>query len=253
MSAIARFVLRHPRKIIGFWVVVLLISLAGASRLSDRVQNGGYAASGSGAVRAGEISEHKFGPVSEPQAYLSVLAEHRSHGLHGREVGQAANAVRGVEGVKLVGAPVVSADGQAALMPVTFAGSYGYAQTRVPDVEAALEHASLAGASARLIGQVGIYQRYMVSSKKSLQTSSLISFPVTLVILLVAFLSVVAALLPLGLAAVCVGVTFGFLYLLTYVVQLSVFVEDTVLILGLGLSIDFSLFMVTRVREGLRR
>ena len=60
-------------------------------------------------------------------------------------------------------------------------------------------------------------------------------------------------MLPLGLAAVCVGVTFGFLYLLTYVVQLSVFVEDTVLILGLGLSIDFSLFMVTRVRESLAR
>ncbi len=93
----------------------------------------------------------------------------------------------------------------------------------------------------------------MVNSKKSLSTSSLISFPVTLAILLVAFLSMVAALLPLGLAAVCVGVTFGFLYLLTYVVQLSVFVEDTVLVLGLGLSIDFSLFMVTRVRESLAR
>ncbi len=134
-----------------------------------------------------------------------------------------------------------------------FGGEYGYAQTRVPAVEAALAHAGLASSTARLIGQVGIYQRYMVHSKKSLSTSSLISFPVTLVILLVAFLSLIAALLPLGLAAVCVGVTFGFLYLLTYVVQLSVFVEDTVLILGLGLSIDFSLFMVTRVRESLAR
>jgi uncharacterized membrane protein YdfJ with MMPL/SSD domain len=46
-------------------------------------------------------------------------------------------------------------------------------------------------------------------------------------------------------------VTFGMLYFLTYVTQLSVFVGDTVLILGLGLSIDFSLFMVTRVRESL--
>ncbi len=253
MSTIARFVLRHPRKILSFWVVVLLISGVGATRLSGRVQNGGYAASGSGSIRAGEISEQKFGPISEPQAYLSVLAQHGSHGLDRREVVQAAAAVRGVEGVKLLGAPVISADGQAALLPVTFAGSYGYAQTRVPAVETALARARLASSTARLVGQVGIYQRYMVNSKKSLSTSSLISFPVTLVILLVAFLSVVAALLPLGLAAVCVGVTFGFLYLLTYVVQLSVFVEDTVLILGLGLSIDFSLFMVTRVRESLAR
>jgi uncharacterized membrane protein YdfJ with MMPL/SSD domain len=63
MSTIARFVLRHPRKIVGFWVVVLLISGVGATRLSGRVQNGGYAASGSGSIRAGEISEQKFGPA----------------------------------------------------------------------------------------------------------------------------------------------------------------------------------------------
>jgi uncharacterized membrane protein YdfJ with MMPL/SSD domain len=253
MSAIALFVLRHPRKIISFWVVLFLLSGVGASRLSDRVQNGGYAASGSQSIRAGELGEHLFGAVSEPQAYLSVLAAHGSRALPSREVILAADALRGVAAVKLVGAPALSADGRAALLPVTFRGSYGYAQTRVPEVEAALAHVRLASSTARLIGQVGIYQRYMVNSKKSLSTSSAISFPVTLVILLVAFLSVVAALLPLGLAAVCVGVTFGFLYLLTYVVQLSVFVEDTVLILGLGLSIDFSLFMVTRVRESLAR
>ncbi len=253
MSSLARFVLRHPRKIIAFWLVVLLLSGAGASRLSDRVQNGGYAASGSQSIRAGELEEHLFGRSAEPQAYLSVLAAHRSRALSSHEVLVAADALRGVAGVRLVGAPVLSADGRAALMPVTFSGSYGYAQTRVPEVEAGLAHAHLASSTARLIGQVGIYQRYMVNSKKSLSTSSLISFPVTLVILLIAFLSVVAALLPLGLAAVCVGVTFGFLYLLTYVVQLSVFVEDTVLVLGLGLSIDFSLFMVTRVRESLAR
>jgi uncharacterized membrane protein YdfJ with MMPL/SSD domain len=170
-----------------------------------------------------------------------------------REVRLAARALRGVAGIRTVGSPVLSADGRAALLAVAFAGSVGYAQTRVPAVEAALAHARLAAVKTQLIGQAGIYQRYQVQSKRSLQTASLISFPVTLAILLVAFLSVVAALLPLGLAAMCVGVTFGMLYLLSYVVQLSVFVEDTVLVLGLGLSIDFSLFMVTRVRESLAR
>jgi RND superfamily putative drug exporter len=253
MSSLARFVLDHPRKILAFWVVLLLLSGLGASRLSGRVQNGGYAASGSQSIRAFELGEHLFRATPEPQAYLSVLAAHGSPTVSSRDVLLAARALRGVAGVKEVGSPVLSSDGRAALLPVAFAGSIGYAQTRVPDVEAALARVQLGSAQARLVGQTGIYQRYMVQSKKSLSTSSLISFPVTLLILLVAFLSVAAALLPLGLAAVCVGVTFGFLYLLTYVVQLSVFVEDTVLVLGLGLSIDFSLFMVTRVRESLAR
>src|ERR1700723_4677363 len=148
MSTIARFVLRHPRKILAFWVVLLLLSGAGAARLSDRVQNGGYAASGSQSIRAGELEEHLFGPAREPQAYLSVLAAHGSRVLNEREIGLAANALRGVGGVKQVGAPVISADGRAALMPVVFAGEYGYAQTRVPAVEAALAHAGLATSTA---------------------------------------------------------------------------------------------------------
>jgi RND superfamily putative drug exporter len=295
MSSLARFALRHPRKIIAFWLVVLIVSGSLASRLSDRVENGGYAASGSQSIRAVTLGEHLFKSSPPPQAYLSVLATPQSSSSSSSsstsaatpaarasaleeskapaagapapgalaaasaravyaDAVLAAHVVRGVGGVKSVGAPVVSADGRAALLAVAFDGEDGYAQTRVPAVDAALAGVHLsAGAQARLIGEVAIYQRYMVQSKKSLQTSSLISFPVTLAILLVAFLSVVAAVLPLGLAAVCVGVTFGFLYLLTYIVQLSVFVEDTVLVLGLGLSIDFSLFMVTRVRESLAR
>jgi uncharacterized membrane protein YdfJ with MMPL/SSD domain len=253
MTVLARFALRNPRKILGFWLVVLLLSGAFAARLSDRVQNGGYVASGSQSQRAAALGEHLFRASAVPQAYLSLLSEHGSPALSSQDVLSAARTVRGVSGVEEVGAPALAPDGRAALLPVAFAGSVGYAQTRVPAVDAALEHARLTSAKALLVGETGVYQRYMVQSKKSLQTSSLISFPVTLAILLVAFLSLTAAVLPLGLAAVCVGVTFGFLYLLSYVVQLSVFVEDTVLVLGLGLSIDFSLFMVTRVREVLAR
>jgi uncharacterized membrane protein YdfJ with MMPL/SSD domain len=253
MTALAMFVLRNPRKILGFWLVVLLLSGAFAARLSDRVQNGGYVASGSQSQRAAALGERLFRDSAAPQAYLSVLSDRGSPALSSHDIRFAARIVRGVNGVKEVGAPALSADGRAALLPVAFAGSVGYAQTRVPDVDSALARSKLAPAKALLVGETGIYQRYMVQSKKSLSTSSLISFPVTLAILLVAFLSLTAAVLPLGLAAVCVGVTFGFLYLLSYLVQLSVFVEDTVLVLGLGLSIDFSLFMVTRVREAMAR
>jgi trehalose monomycolate/heme transporter len=253
MSTIARFALRHPRKILGFWIVLLLLSGVGASRLGNRVQNGGYYASGSGSQRAAVLGEHLFSAFPAPQAYLSVVASHGSRAVSSHDVLEAARTIRGVAGIKTVGSPALSVDGRAALLPVAFTGDLGYAQTRVPDVASALARIHLTTSKAQLIGEAAIYDRYMVQSKKSLQTSSLISFPVTLVILLVAFLSVAAALMPLGLAAVCVGVTFGFLYLLTYVVQLSVFVEDTVLVLGLGLSIDFSLFMVTRVRETLAR
>jgi uncharacterized membrane protein YdfJ with MMPL/SSD domain len=253
MSLLARLVLRHPRKVVAFWVVLLLISGALASGLSGRVQNGGYTAAGSQSQRASALAARQFASASSPQAYLAVLSAGASPASMLQDAQLAAGAIHGLPGVKALGKPALSANGRAALIPVTLAGSIGAAQTYVPRVQAVLARLRLRSASTQLIGQAAVYQRYMVQSKKSLQTSSLISFPVTLVILLVAFLSIVAALLPLGLAAVCVGCTFGLLYLISYVVQLSVFVEDTVLILGLGLSIDFSLFMVSRVRETLAR
>jgi uncharacterized membrane protein YdfJ with MMPL/SSD domain len=253
MSLLARFVIRHPRKIVAFWVLLLLASSALASGLGGRVQNGGYSASGSQSQRAAALSKRLFADDSSPQAYLAVLSDGASTPTLLRNADAAAAAIRGLSGVKSLGKPLPAPNGRAVLIPVTLAGSIGAAQTYVPAIQSALARLRLPATDTQLIGQAAVYQRYMVQSKRSLQTSSLISFPVTLVILLVAFLSLVAALLPLGLAAVCVGCTFGLLYLISYVVQLSVFVEDTVLILGLGLSIDFSLFMVSRVRETLAR
>jgi uncharacterized membrane protein YdfJ with MMPL/SSD domain len=221
--------------------------------LAGRVQNGGYVAPGSQTQRAGALATRVFSHSPAPQAYVAVLSNGARAAAMLRDAQLAAAAIRASDGVESVGEPVLSPNARAALVPVTLAGSIGAAQTHVPGVDAALARLHLDSASVQLVGQASVYERYMVQSKRSLQTSSLISFPVTLVILLVAFLSIVAALLPLGLAAVCVGCTFGLLYLISYVVQLSVFVEDTVLILGLGLSIDFSLFMVSRVRETLSR
>src|ERR1017187_6422209 len=99
MSALARFVLRHPRKIVGFWVLLLLLSGVGASRLGDRVQNGGYYANGSQSQRAIALGNHLFSATSGPQAYLSVLAAHGSRTVSSRDVLVAVHAIRGVRGI----------------------------------------------------------------------------------------------------------------------------------------------------------
>src|SRR5207248_8289242 len=65
--------------------------------------------------------------------------------------------------------------------------------------------------------------------------------------------SLIAAGLPIVLAGVSLVTTFGLLYLISLATDMSVFVTNTALLLGVGLSIDYSLFMVTRYREELRR
>lgn len=76
-------------------------------------------------------------------------------------------------------------------------------------------------------------------------------FPVTLVLLLLAFGSLVAAILPLGVGVMAISMTMGAVALLAGHFHLSILVQNLATMLGLGLGIDYALLMVSRFREAL--
>jgi len=75
--------------------------------------------------------------------------------------------------------------------------------------------------------------------------------PVTLVLLLLAFRSLIAALLPLGVGMLSISMALGAAALLAHYLQLSILVQNLATMLGLGLGIDYALLMVSRFREAL--
>ncbi|MGC2367886.1 MAG: MMPL family transporter [Candidatus Sulfotelmatobacter sp.] len=77
------------------------------------------------------------------------------------------------------------------------------------------------------------------------------AMPVTLVLLLLAFGSFVAALLPLGVGLLSISMALGAAALLAHFLQLSILVQNLATMLGLGLGIDYALLMVSRFREAL--
>lgn len=90
-------------------------------------------------------------------------------------------------------------------------------------------------------------------SEEDLTKAELLSGPLVLIILLLVFGSVVAASTPLAVGILAVIGSFVILRLLDMVVQVSVFSVNITTALGLGLAIDYSLFIVTRYREELAR
>jgi trehalose monomycolate/heme transporter len=80
-----------------------------------------------------------------------------------------------------------------------------------------------------------------------------LSFPILLILLLLTFGSLTAASLPLAIGALGILGSFTALRLLTLVTGVSVFSLNITTILGLGLGIDYGLFLVTRFREELRQ
>lgn len=77
------------------------------------------------------------------------------------------------------------------------------------------------------------------------------AMPVTLVLLLLAFGSLVAALLPLGIGMLSISMAMGAAALLAHYLHLSILVQNLATMLGLGLGIDYALLMVSRFREAL--
>jgi RND superfamily putative drug exporter len=77
--------------------------------------------------------------------------------------------------------------------------------------------------------------------------------PVTLILLLLAFGSLVAAMLPLGVGVLAISMTMGAAALLAHQLHLSILVQNLATMLGLGLGIDYALLMVSRFREALEK
>src|SRR6476469_2919404 len=105
----------------------------------------------------------------------------------------------------------------------------------------------------RLGGYTAVSQDMTEQVQKDLQTAESLSFPILFVLLLIIFASLVAASLPLFIGGFAILGAFLVLRITTNFADVSVFAINVITMLGLGLAIDYSLFVVSRFREELVR
>ena len=108
------------------------------------------------------------------------------------------------------------------------------------------------GLTTRVGGLVPTNETISTQTTKDIRTAESLSFPVLLILLLLIFGSLTAAGLPLAIGAVGILGSFTALRVLTLFTSVSIFSANITTILGLGLAIDYGLFMVSRFREELR-
>ena len=87
--------------------------------------------------------------------------------------------------------------------------------------------------------------------QEDLEKAEAAGFPAILIVLLVVFGSLLAALLPVGLGVAAVVVTGAAVYFLALATTMSVFVTNVASMLGIGVAVDYSLFLLSRYREEL--
>jgi RND superfamily putative drug exporter len=109
-----------------------------------------------------------------------------------------------------------------------------------------------AGVTVQVTGVAQLYHEFNAKIERDLVTAETVSLPIALIILLAVFGTLVAAGLPILMAGLALPTVFAVVALLAGVMEMSIFVNNLASMIGLALSIDYSLFMVSRFREELR-
>ena len=107
------------------------------------------------------------------------------------------------------------------------------------------------GVKLELTGEIPLNFDIRKASADEVERSESLAIPATLALLLVAFGSVIAALIPLAVGELAIAATLAITGLLASRFHLSILVQNLATMLGLGLGIDYALLMVSRFREAL--
>ena len=158
---------------------------------------------------------------------------------------RAAATLRADTDVAAVGAPLPSRDGSTSIVTATLRAS--------SDERAAVDRikTAFAGDRAVTLGGASVAGREVnQQATKDLGLAEVLAFPLLAILAFLIFRGV-AALLPLAVGATGVFAAFAALRAVNVALPLSVFALNLVIGLGLGLAVDYSLFMVSRFREEL--
>ena len=143
---------------------------------------------------------------------------------------------------------LISKDGHQALVRVDIRSRGNQASADYATLRSRV-HAN--GLTVAGTGQVPINRAFSTTLEGDLQRAERVSLPIALILLLIIFGSVVAASLPLGVGVVTILTGLAGTFLLTRVTDVSQYALNVVTLIGLGIAIDYSLFIVNRFRNEL--
>jgi len=256
LSRLARACARHGWRTIAIWVVVAVAIVGGSATIGGTLVDE-FTIPDSDAQRATDLLEQRFPQQSGESAQLvfavpegQTLAEGQAPTAI-RDALQAAAAVPGVEDVgnPLTGdAGDVSDDRRIAYADVQF--SQQSFDVPLEDVDQLKEttEAAVAGSGVELQFTGPVIQN---SEPPATGTSELLGLIAAIIILLIMLGSVVAAGLPIVLALVSVGLGLSLLTLAAAVTNFNTITPVLATMLGLGVGIDYALFILTRFRQGI--
>jgi RND superfamily putative drug exporter len=265
LTRFARLSTRHAKAVVISAVLVFAVAGALGGGVADRLTSGGFEDPASESERADEALAERF-DTGVPNLLLLVTAsegdiDDPAVAAAGQAVTDELAAEEGVSDVVSYWSegnapPLRNDDGSRALIVARIEGDDDQVEDRVaeliPRYERSADDAGDGAITVRVGGFAQVFHEVGETIEEDLVRAEMIAIPITLVLLTVVFGSVVAASLPLVVGIMSIVGTFFVLRVIAELTDVSIYALNLTTALGLGLAIDYSLFVVSRFREELR-
>ncbi|HLV97181.1 MAG TPA: MMPL family transporter [Ktedonobacterales bacterium] len=243
------FVYRFRWFIIALWLIALAISIPFAKDVANVLTGSGGGNSNS---ESAQVSNLLISKLHQPATQLIVVFQSSTTPVtaatYQQEVNSFINRAHAFPHVSGIISGGVGKDGRTTYLVVNFDTGSSYVRQHLDDLRALLPAGP---ATPHLTGDAVVDSELSQITQQDTEQAELVALPIALVVLIIVFGSLIAALTPLLLAVVAVPVALALVYLIAVHTPTSVFVLNVASIIGLGISIDYSLFMVRRFRDEL--
>jgi uncharacterized membrane protein YdfJ with MMPL/SSD domain len=249
LERLTRTMIRYRWAVVAVWAVIVVASVMAMSGLADLLTNR-FSLPGTDTARAETILEQHFGQRTTGSFSLVVQgppgsAERLVPIVRERATKAAAELPTGkLAGVQAVSDSVVTATIVSNLEP---ADAKGYTD----EMRAAA--GQIPGAKVYVSGQAAIEHDLDPVFSHDLKVGELfIAIPIALLILAFVF-GTLAFLIPFMFSAAAIPATLSIVWIFAHFMELTTYLQNLVMLIGLGIAIDYSLLIVYRYREELRK
>jgi RND superfamily putative drug exporter len=254
IGRLGRYTATHFRVVLVGWLVLALGLGFFAPKVETALSGAGWETTGSQSVQARQLIDKNFHGLSSYALMTVIYSPTRTVNdpVFRSTIDRVETTLRNASAVRSVVAPSpgasISRDGHTAIVQAGAAESSNGMVKAADSLKGSLSALTTGGVQVHLTGAPGMWSDFNAANRSAMMKSEVISWPVTLGILLLAFGSLVAAGLPLMLTLIGLASAAGLLYLGTLVMPISIWAMNFALMFALALGIDYALFVVHRFR-----
>jgi putative drug exporter of the RND superfamily len=254
MESLARWSTTHRKRVVAGWIVLLVLSLGAASRLKNHFDNN-LTLPNTGAQRASDLLHRRFPAIAGDsdqivfQAIDGKLTDHANRVHIERTIAAVAHLPHVVSVVDPFQSPqTLSRDKTIGFATLTFDERGDALPTSATK---AVIHAARTTASPGFQVELGGYA-IEEAQRPTLGAATLIGIAAAMVVLFLSFGSLLAMALPILCALFGLGTSMGLIAGLTHLLSTPDFATELALLIGLGVGVDYALFVVTRFGDAYR-